>query len=828
MGTKGRHLAPGYHSFRNVIVIGGIFGILIWGSGFLIQAIASLRLTQELVYQPSPELLSNIAKPSTNRLVGDKIPLNFTNAREGIFSPEYTELQWIKEPNSITNDKGTYVVKEHILVDGTDDMYDTLYSIKSIVDSDYEYLLFNGSSFYYNGIEYDIEQLTASPDLTKAFIKTNSTHNYRHSTYSLYWLLDVEKHTIGPVKSVDDKFGAILWSPTSKHLAFVLDNNLYIKDVVHGAIKQVTTDGSDQIFYGRPDWVYEEEVFASDKTMWWSPTGDKLSFTRMDDTDVPKFTIPYYVQEGYEDYPKLLELKYPKAGYPNAPVDVGVYDLTSEEYRMMYLKSDSISDKLVTQVFWASTSDLMVRISTRASDLLEYYLLDTETHDYKLVRTETMENGWFEVAFDTFYIPKNEVAGLEHDGYIDTVVVDGYNHLAYFSPPSNPEGVLLTKGQWEIEDGQVSFDYTDNEIYFISTMKSPVERHVHSVNLLEALDGQLPQIKNITDTSKEGYYRGSFSSGSRYLLLTYRGPSIPYQQLIDLKTGSTVKTLETNSKLTKTISKYDIPKTEYSVISLGKDDNGDDIIANAVETYPLNFNPKMKYPVLFYVYGGPGSQLVSKTFKVDFSAIVAAELNAIVVTVDGRGTGFNTHNKNGAHFKYTVRNQLGHYEPIDQIAAAKIWSKKSYVDAERIAIWGWSYGGFMTLKTLETDNEHIFKYGMSVAPVTKWKFYDSIYTERYMRTPAENPEGYEIASISNMTNFHNVTRFLMMHGSGDDNVHFQNSLKLIDDFNLNSIENFDFMVYPDSDHSIVYHNGNHVIYHRLLKWLRKAFNNEYL
>ncbi|CAH6719807.1 dipeptidyl aminopeptidase B [[Candida] jaroonii] len=824
----GRHSAPGYHSFRNVIVIGGIFGILIWGSGFLIQAITSLKLTHELVYQPSPQLLSNIAKPSTNRLVGDKIPLNFSSAREGIFTPEYTELQWIKEPNSISNDKGTYVVKEHLLVDGTEDIYDTLYSIKSIVDSDYEYLLFNGSSFYYNGIEYDIEQLTASPDLTKAFIKTNSTHNYRHSTYSLYWLLDVNQHTISPIKSVDDKFGAILWSPTSNHLAFVLDNNLYIKDVNSGDIKQVTTDGSDQIFYGRPDWVYEEEVFASDKTMWWSPTGDKLSFTRMDDTEVPKFTIPYYVQEGYEDYPKLLELKYPKAGYPNAPVDVGVYDLTTEEFKMMDLKSDSISDKLVTQVFWASTSDLMVRISTRASDLLEYYLLDTKTHDYKLIRTETMENGWFEVAFDTFFIPKNEKVGLKHDGYIDTVVVDGYNHLAYFSPPSNPEGVLLTKGQWEIEDGQVSFDYTDNEVYFISTMKSPVERHVHSVNLLDALNGELPQIKNITDTSKEGYYRGSFSSGSRYLLLTYRGPSIPYQQLIDLRTSKTVKTLETNSKLTKTISKYDIPKVEHKVISIGKDDNGDDIIVNAVETFPLNFNPKMKYPVLFYVYGGPGSQTVTKTFKVDFSAIVAAELNAIVVTVDGRGTGFNTHNKQGAHFKYTVRNQLGHYEPIDQISAAKIWAQKSYVDAERIAIWGWSYGGFMTLKTLETDDDHIFKYGMSVAPVTKWKFYDSIYTERYMRTPAENPEGYEIASISNMTNFHNVTRFLMMHGSGDDNVHFQNSLKLIDDFNLDSIENFDFMVYPDSDHSIVYHNGNHVIYHRLLKWLRKAFNNEYL
>lgn len=359
-------------------------------------------------------------------------------------------------------------------------------------------------------------------------------------------------------------------------------------------------------------------------------------------------------------------------------------------------------------------------------------------------------------------------------------------------------------------------------------MKSPVERHVHSVNLLDAINSkQLPVIQNVTDTSKEGFFSASFSAGSRYLLLTYNGPDIPYQQLIDLKSNEIVKTLQTNEKLAKKLEEYSIPKTRYSLVSLGKDESGEDIIANAVETLPLNFNPKLKYPVLFFVYGGPGSQLVTKTFKVDFSSAVAAELNAVVVTVDGRGTGFNTHNKNGSQYKYIVRDLLGHYEPIDQINAAKVWSKKSYVDENRMAIWGWSYGGFMTLKTLETDTEHVFKYGCSVAPVTKWKLYDSIYTERYMRTPQENPEGYTIASIHNTTNFHGVNRFLIMHGSGDDNVHFQNSLKLIDEFNMDSVENFDFMVFPDSDHSISYHNGNHVIYHRLLKWLRRAFNGEF-
>ena len=282
--------------------------------------------------------------------------------------------------------------------------------------------------------------------------------------------------------------------------------------------------------------------------------------------------------------------------------------------------------------------------------------------------------------------------------------------------------------------------------------------------------------------------------------------------------------------MSNNLKNYVIPEVRYSVVSLGYDDiSGEEIKANAVETLPLNFDPSYKYPVLFFVYGGPGSQLVTKNFAISFSSVVAAELDSIVVTVDGRGTGFNSYNeKMGSDFKFVVRDKLGHFEPLDQIAAAKLWSQKPYVDRLRIGIWGWSYGGFLTLKTLETDSEdHIFSYGAAVAPVTKWKLYDSIYTERYMRKPQDNPQGYQIASIHNVTNFANVDRFLIMHGSGDDNVHFQNSLKLIDDFNLESIENFDFMVFPDSDHSIRYHNGNIVVYDRLLEWLKKAFTGHF-
>lgn len=829
------------NGYRNLFYGGALLGVLVWGTAFLIFAISNFQQNQITTSQIenylkkiSPPLLSSGNEKQTNYVrphdfdIGNKTILNFSAVRDGMFKPQYKELQWIKEPESINNDKGMYVLKEEN-EDGT------RYLIKSIIDDSYEYSLYNDSSFQYDGIIYDIDNLKASPDLTKAILKTNTTQNWRHSSFALYWSLDVDSNSIKPIYNVKDKLSITKWSPTSAHIAFVFGHNVYVKYLKENEITQITFDGGSNIFYGIPDWVYEEEVFSGDSVLWWSPRGDKLSFLKTNDSLVPTFSIPYYVQDTYEDYPEYRQIKYPKAGYPNPIVDVVIYDLNSVKEKLnvgsslITLGSKTINDRLVTEVVWVSDNYLLVKTSNRASDLVEIYLVEADTNESKLIRTQAANNSWFEITSNTMYIPKNESLGRTNDGYIDTIVVGGYNHLAYFSPPENPNGVILTKGNWEVLNGVASFDYNSNEVYFISTLKSSVERHIHSVNLFDSIDLLLPEIKNVTDTSKEGWYTGSFSSGSRYLLLNYQGPKVPYQKLIDLHEHKDIRTIETNKEVSENLKKYLVPEIKYDIISLGFDENtGEEIRANSMETLPLNFNPKYKYPVLFFVYGGPGSQLITKNFAVSFSSVVAAELNCIVVTVDGRGTGFNSYNeKMGSNFKFVVRDKLGHYEPLDQIAAAKVWGQKSYVDRLRIGIWGWSYGGFLTLKTLETDSEHVFSYGAAVAPVTKWKLYDSIYTERYMRTPQENPQGYQTASIHNLTNFANVNRFLIMHGSGDDNVHFQNTLKLIDDFNLESIENYDFMVFPDSDHSIRYHNANIVVYDRLLEWLKNAFSGRF-
>lgn len=803
---------------KNFIFSGVILTLLIWGSSFLLSAIS--RFQETLVLKESFRNSNLHRNTYTPEDFGGKIPLNFSAVRDGVFSPKYEQLQWIQTPESIQDDKGTYILKE----ESDDD--DTRYVIRSIVDEEYEYSLFNSSIFTFRGIDYTIDKLTASPDLKKAILKTNSTHNWRHSTFGIYWILDVSGNTIRPLHNEHEKLAVVSWSPNSRHIAFILSNNVYLFDTESQQTTQVTFDGDAEVFYGKPDWVYEEEVFSSDITLWWSPSGNKITFLKLNDTEVPEFTIPYYVQDGYEDYPEMRKLKYPKAGYANPIVDLLTYEINGGNLNYFSLESENIKkdNQLITEVVWVGES-VLVKTSNRASDLLEIFLIDTVTSQSKIVRSHSAVNSWFEITSNTLYIPKNETAGLNTDGYIDTVVVDGYNHLAYFSPPESSDYKLLTSGKWEVVDGVESFDYVHNDVYFISTEKSSIERHINVVNLAESIKS-IPLVKEIT--TGEGWYSGSFSSGSRYILLTYEGPDVPYQKIIDLQTLEDIKLIQANEKLSEALETYVLPKVNFQVVDLIDKETGNIIKANAMETLPLNFNPKNKYPVLFFVYGGPGSQLVQKRFAVSFSAVVAAELNCVVVTVDGRGTGYNNHNSNGSKFKFTVRDKLGHYEPLDQIAAAKYWSEKSYVDSDNIAIWGWSYGGFMTLKTLETDLDNIFSYGVAIAPVTQWKFYDSIYTERYMRTPQENTDGYKIASIHDVSNFKNVKKFFIGHGSGDDNVHIQNTLKLIDDFDQENVENFDFMIFPDSDHSIRYHNGNKIVYDRILAFFRRAFNGNFI
>jgi dipeptidyl aminopeptidase len=651
-----------------------------------------------------------------------------------------------------------------------------------------------------------------SKDLKKVLVATNVQSNWRHSFIAKYWVFDVATQTAEPLDPAnkDGRVQLASWSPQSDAIVFTRDNNLFLRKLSSKTVTQITTDGGPNYFYGVPDWVYEEEVFQTNSATWWAEDGKYLSFLRTNESEVPEYPIQYFVSRpsgarplpGEENYPEVRQIKYPKAGAPNPTVDLLFYDVAKGDvFEVKIAGGFEAKDLLITEVVWAgSTGKALIRETNRESDILRVVLVDVESRTGKTVRNRDLlklDGGWFEVTQKTRYIPADPANGRPQDGYIDTVIHENNDHLGYFTPMDNPEPIMLTSGDWEVVSAPSAVDLKKNLVYFLSTKESPIQRHVYSVTL----DGK--NLEPLTNTSKEGYYGASFSSGAGYSLLSYDGPNIPWQKVIS--TPSNLDTyedvIEENKGLADMAKKHELPIEIYSTVNI----DGFDL--QVVERRPPHFNEKKKYPVLFFLYGGPGSQTVSKSFGVDFQAYVAANLGYIVVTVDGRGTGYI-----GRKARTIIRGNIGYYEARDQIETAKIWAQKKYVDPTRLAIWGWSYGGFMTLKVLEQDAGQTFSYGMAVAPVTDWRFYDSIYTERYMHTPQHNPDGYQNSSISNMTALHQNVRFLIMHGIADDNVHMQNSLTLLDKLDLAGVENYDVHVFPDSDHGIFFHNANRIVY----------------
>ncbi|KAK9448645.1 dipeptidyl peptidase IV N-terminal region-domain-containing protein [Limtongia smithiae] len=707
-------------------------------------------------------------------------------------------------------------------IDGHDGLYAERTSEGKIVVGDYSganvqntMTLVDGPDFIYDGITYHIYNSVPGMGLKQVLLATNYKKNWRHSYFAQYWIYNVATKEVEPLipGNLTEEVRLAMWSPTGDVIAFVLHNNLYVRNVSSTSVVQVTSDGGKDTFYGIPDWVYEEEVFSGNSALWWAADGKYLAVLRSNDSAVPEYSIPYFEHEPIEkgSYPEMADLKYPKAGYANPIVELMFLDLSNYEFYLPEIndpRNFADDDRLITEVVWARDK-VLVRQTNRESDVLKLVLIDPLTRTGSVVREEDVsdDGGWFEITHDTMYIPANTAQGRIEDGYIDTIVIDGYNHLAYFSPlDSGKPKHILTSGEWEVVDAPSAVDFTSGTVYFLATKKDPTERHLYSVKL----DGT--DFRSITDTESEGYYAVSFSVGAGYLLLSYNGPEVPWQKLMHLREGAEVVVQE-NKELAARVAKYSMPETIWSQITVEND-----IVLNVFEIRPPNFNPMKKYPVLFHLYNGPGSQTVDKRFLIGFEMHVASAYDAIIVSVDGRGTGYM-----GRAFRTVVRDNLGYWEARDQISAAKQWSKKSYVDPSRIAIWGWSYGGYMTLKTLEQDGGETFSYGMAVAPVTDWHYYDSIYTERYMHTPQHNINGYDGSAIKNVTAIQKAERFLIMHGTGDDNVHFQNTLALLDKFDLARVENYDMYVFPDSDHSIFFHNANRIVYDRLSRWIDLAF-----
>ena len=583
--------------------------------------------------------------------------------------------------------------------------------------------LMKDGGFKVNGVQVFPNKVWPSADMKKVLVMSEQQRNWRHSFTGKYWIFDVATQSAEALDPADPhgRVQLATWAPTSDSIVFTRGNNMLLRKLSSTSVIQITKDGGTELFYGVPDWVYEEEVFSGNQATWWSERGNYIAFLRTDETRVPEYPIQYFVsrpsgrkpEPGEENYPEVREIKYPKAGAPNPVVDLQFYDVAKGSVFTVDIENDfPDDDRLITEVVWAGRDGkVLVRETNRESDILKIVLIDVSRRTGKTVRTvdvNGLDGGWFEVSEYTKFIPGDPRKGRPHDGYIDTVIHDGYDHLAYFSPLDNPTPIFLTSGKWEVVTAPSAVDLEKNIVYFVATKESPIQRHVYSVNL----DGT--ELKAVTDVSQEAYYDVSFSKGAGYALLSYQGPDVPSQRVISTpsNTDHFENVVEDNKGLAKFAAEHELPIEIYSTVNI------DGFELQVVERRPPHFDENKQYPVLFHLYNGPGSQTVNKKFTVDFQAYVAANLGYLVVTVDGRGTGWI-----GREARCIIRGNIGYYEAYDQIETAKIWGKKNYVDESRMAIWGWSYGGFTTLKTLEQDGGRTFQYGMAVAPVTDWRFY---------------------------------------------------------------------------------------------------------
>ena len=788
----------------------GMKRILIIVSGFLVAAwvIGLFVYISTKAYKPASQIEHD---PQATVLRGTGKQITLDQVMNGMWYPKRHGISWIAGAggeDGLLLERGAsgkdYLVVEDVRQQNPDAASG---AVKNIQNSR---SLIKSRMFEYDGKLYMPERVEVSKDLQRVLLATEVQSNWRHSTYAVYWIFNVATQTAEPLVPGEPtaRLQLASWSPASDAIVYTRDNNMYLRKIGSDKVTQITKDGGPEVFNGVPDWVYEEEVFSGPSATWWSHDGKYIAFLRTNETGVPEYPIQYFVsrpsgvkpEPGEEAYPEVRLIKYPKAGAHNPIVNLLFYDVAhGDVFSIDITGRFEDDDRLITDVTWAGHK-VIIKETNRVSDMMRVVLVDVSARTGKAVRTvdvKAIDGGWFEISHNTKYIPADASKGRAEDGYIDTVIHQDNEHLAYFTPLENSEPIMLTSGKWEVVDAPSAVDLDKNLVYFVATKESSIQRHVYQVNLAGG------EITPISNTTADGYYGISFSTGAGYALLSYSGPGIPWQKVISTPSNPDKyeDVVEKNDGLAENARKYELPIKIYGTI------NVDGVELNYVERRPPHFDGKKKYPVLFQQYSGPGSQSVDKKFGVDFQSYIAAGLGYVCVTVDGRGTGFI-----GRKNRVLTRGKLGVVEAHDQIAAAKIWAAKEYVDASKIAIWGWSFGGFTTLKTLEEDGGKTFSYGMAVAPVTDWRFYDSIYTERYMLTPQVNPDGYSRSAISNMTALSSNVRFLLMHGVADDNVHMQNSLTLLDELDLAGVENYDVHVFPDSDHGIRFHNANRIVY----------------
>ncbi|WP_066221585.1 S9 family peptidase [Formosa haliotis] len=661
------------------------------------------------------------------------------------------------------------------------DIYDykTLSKVKTLV-----------SSSNLADVDY-FTDYTFSEDESKVLLATNVESIFRHSTLANYYVFDTATGKITGV--AEDKIQEPTFSPDGTKVAYGLNNNLFVKDLKTGATTKITTDGLDnKIINGITDWVYEEE-FAFVRAFEWNTASNKIAFIRFDESNVPEFSMDVF---GTDLYPKQEVFKYPKAGEPNSVVSLHVFDLAKNKTTAISLDK-SYSDFYIPRIKWTNNADVLsAQYSNRHQNELDLWMINTSNQTSKLVLTDK----------DPAYVDVTDnLTFLDDNSFIWTSEKDGYNHIYHYKQ----DGKLInqiTKGDWEVTN-YYGFDKKSKKLFYQSVENGSINRDVYSIGLNGKGKTRLSE--------KDGTNSASFSADFTYFINTYSSATTPpLYTLNDSKSGKVIKVIKDNKALSNKLSQYAISKKEFSTIKV----NGNDL--NMWMIKPANFDASKTYPLFMYQYSGPGSQQVANSWLSanDYWYEMLAQKGYIVACVDGRGTGFK-----GAAFKKATQKELGKYELEDQIAAAKQLGDLAYIDKDRIGIWGWSFGGFMSSNAIFKGND-VFKMAIAVAPVTSWRFYDSIYTERYMTTPQENPSGYDENSPINHVDKLKGD-FLLVHGTADDNVHVQNSMRMIEAL-IQANKQFEWMIYPDKNHGIYGGNTRLHLYTKMTNFLDRTLGDK--
>lgn len=639
----------------------------------------------------------------------------------------------------------------------------------SYLDPDVEQRLFTAPAG-----DFGISDYFLSPDEQLILIAQGAEPIYRHSYTTHYHLqrsgAGAAQAILTSIESVRDAS----FSPNSDMIAFSSLNNLYLYDIESGEVEQVTSDGEwNKIINGTTDWVYEEELGFT-QAYWFSPDGKEIAYLKFDESEVPLFEMMRYDNTLYN---KAYSFKYPKAGDTNSTVELWIYDIDSKSSRKV--ETTRWDDQYLPHVGYTPAGELYYFRLNRLQNHLEVMLVQ-EGGEQRMIYEERAAQYIERVGSETLQFIDNDCFIVREE------TTSGFMHLYLHSTLKGRIGAI-TSGEWEVTQLLAA---DAKELYYISTEGSPLRRRIYSIGINGRGKRKI--------SGDEGFYSVRPARDMEYFIATYSTATQPPQTAVYNNCGELVRMLVDNKELSDALAAEARPIKEFFEIETPRGD-----LLNAYMIRPRDFDPEKRYPLLFTQYSGPGSQQVADSWSLDWVDAMV-DNGYIVMCVDPRGTGYR-----GEAFKKVTYCNLGGPEVEDQIAAAQYAAQLPYVDAERIGIYGWSYGGFMALNCA-LKSEGLYAMAIAVAPVTSWRYYDSIYTEVYNGLPQDNPEGYDNNSPINFADgLTDNTKLLIIHGTADDNVHFQNTMEMTRALNKHR-KQYDMMVYPDQNHSMMPDNSFNV------------------